>query len=582
MEESMEATFDLVIRGGTVVDGSGGEPFRADIAVNGRTIAALGAITGKGREEIDATGRIVTPGFVDIHTHYDGQLTWSQQITPSSPHGVTTIVVGNCGVGFAPCKPEDRERLIVMMEGVEDIPDVVMSEGLQWEWETFPEYLDAIGRRSYDVDVATQLPHSPLRLYVMGDRAVAREPASAADNARMAAIAKEAIEAGAIGLGTSRTIHHRTKAGDTVPSFGALEAELRAICEAMRDGGHGILQMVLDTDRVEEEMAMVRSIAKATDRKINYAAVQFHNNPDQYRRMLDFAAEARAEGLSITVQIGPRPQGAIMGIESQLNPFTLSPSFQAIDHLSLAEKVAIMRDPEFRARLIAEQPVIPPTLKALRRQFRSYDNIYLWGDTPDYMPSPEKTIARLAAEKGISPEELAYDTLLDNDGTGLLWMPFCNFAGLDNQVSHEMMADPNTMVGLGDGGAHVNSMCDATYPTYMLRYWTRDAGQDRTFPLPWVIRALTAAPAAEVGLDDRGLIAPGYKADLNIIDYETIGLRQPTVVHDLPAGGRRIMQLPTGYDATIVSGVVTYRGGRPTGEYPGRLIRGPQASPVAA
>ena len=348
----MEATFDLVIRGGTVVDGSGGEPFQADVAIDGSRIVQLGRIDGKGREEIDATGKIVTPGFVDIHTHYDGQLTWSSQITPSSPHGVTTVVVGNCGVGFAPCKPEDRERLIVMMEGVEDIPDVVMAEGLRWEWETFPEYLDAIGRRSYDVDVAAQLPHSPLRLYVMGDRAVAREPATDEDNARMAEITRAAIEAGAIGLGTSRTVHHRTKAGDTVPSFGALEAELMALSAAMRDGGHGILQMVLDTDHVEEEMAMVRSIAKATDRKINYAAVQFHNDPQQYRRMLDFAAEARAEGLSIKVQIGPRPQGAIMGIESQLNPFSLCPSFQAIDELPMAGKVAKMRDPEFRARLI--------------------------------------------------------------------------------------------------------------------------------------------------------------------------------------------------------------------------------------
>ena len=577
----METTFDLVIRGGTVVDGSGGEPFAADVAISGGKIAAVGTVAGKGREEIDATGRIVTPGFVDIHTHYDGQLTWTSQLAPSSPHGVTTVVVGNCGVGFAPCKPEDRERLIVMMEGVEDIPDVVMSEGLQWEWETFPEYLDAIARRSYDVDVAAQLPHNPMRLYVMGDRAVAREAATPEDNARMAEIVQEAIEAGAIGLGTSRTVHHRTKAGDTVPSFGAHEAELRAIGEAMRAGGHGFLQMVLDTDRIDEEMEMVRSVARDTGRKINYAAVQFHGgDTQQYRRMLDFAGEAKAEGLSITVQIGPRPQAALMSIESQLNPFSLNPSFQAIDHLPLAEKVAIMRDPAFRKKLLAEEPVIPPTLKALRRQFRNFDNIYLWGATPDYMPSADKTIAKLAAEAGISPEEYAYDVLLSHEGTGLMFMPFVNFAHGNDEAVHAMMADPNTLVGLGDGGAHVNSMCDSSYPTYLLKYWTREAGA-RSFTLPWVVRALSAVPAEEVGLSDRGLIAPGYKADVNVIDYDGIELGQPKVVHDLPAGGRRLMQLPSGYDATVVSGVVTQRGGRPTGEYPGKLVRGPQASPAA-
>jgi N-acyl-D-aspartate/D-glutamate deacylase len=577
----MAATFDLVIRGGTIVDGSGGEPFEADVAISASKIAAIGQIAGKGREEIDARGRIVTPGFVDIHTHYDGQLTWTSQLAPSSPHGVTTVVVGNCGVGFAPCKPEDRERLIVMMEGVEDIPDVVMSEGLQWEWETFPEYLDAIARRRYDVDIGAQLPHSPMRLYVMGDRAVAREPATPQDNERMAAITREAIEAGAIGLGTSRTIHHRTKAGDTVPSFGALEAELRAIGEAMREGGHGLLQMVLDTDRIEEEMAMVRRVARDTGRKINYAAVQFHSgDTEQYRRMLDFAAEAKAEGLSITVQIGPRPQAALMSIESQLNPFSLSPSFQAIDHLPLPEKVAIMRDPAFRAKLIAEAPVVPPTLKALRREFRNFDNIYVWGDTPDYMPSPDRTVRKLAAAKGVSPEEYAYDVLLSHEGTGLMFMPFVNFADGDNRAVHEMMADPNALVGLGDGGAHVNSMCDSSYPTYLLRYWTRGAGE-RSFPLPWVVRALTSAPAEEIGLADRGRIAPGYKADVNVIDYDRIELGQPMVVHDLPAGGRRLMQLPRGYDATIVSGVVTWRGGEPTGAYPGRLVRGPQSCPVA-
>jgi N-acyl-D-amino-acid deacylase len=453
-----------------------------------------------------------------------------------------------------------------------------MAEGLQWEWESFPEYLDAIARRRYDVDVAAQLPHSPLRLYVMGDRAVAREPANDADNARMAELTREAIEAGAIGLGTSRTVHHRTKAGDTVPSFGALEAELTALSEAMRDGGHGILQMVLDTDHVEEEMAMVASIARATDRKVNYAAVQFHNDPAQYRRMLDFAADARREGLSITVQIGPRPQGAIMGIESQLNPFSLCPSFQAIDALPLAEKVAKMRDPAFRAMLLAEEPVITPNMKALRRQFRQFDNIYYWGDSPDYMPSPDRTVAKLAAAKGVSPEEFAYDTLLEHDGHGLMYMPFCNFAEHDDRAVHEMIADPNTMIGLGDGGAHVNSMCDAAYPTYMLRYWTRGAG-DRSFPLPWVIRALTSAPAEEIGLEDRGRIAPGYKADLNVIDYDAIGLRAPRVVHDLPAGGRRILQDATGYDATIVSGVITRRHGAATGNLPGRLQRGPQPRP---
>lgn len=575
----MGTDHDLMIRGGMVVDGSGGEPFRADVAVRDGLIVAVGTVEGRGREEIDATGHIVTPGFVDPHTHYDGQLTWAQSLTPSSPHGVTTVVVGNCGVGFAPCRPEDRERLIVMMEGVEDIPEVVMARGLVWEWESFPEYLDAIGRRRYDVDVAVQLPHSPLRLYVMGDRAVAREAATPEDNIRMAAIAREAIEAGAIGLGTSRTIHHRTKAGDTVPSFGAQAAELRALCEAMHDGGHGLLQMVVDTDRLEDELAMVRTLARETGRPVNYASVQFHNDPGQYREMLAFAEEARREGLRITVQIGPRPQGAIMGIESSLNPFSLCPSFIAIDPLPMAEKLAHLRDPAFRERLLAEEPVSTASLKALRAQFRNFANIYPLGEDPDYMPSPDHTVAKLAAAKGVSPEEYAYDVLLERDGTGLLYMPFCNFAEQDNRAVHEMLADPNTLIGLGDGGAHINSMCDAAYPTYMLQYWTRGE-HGRAFPLPWVIRAMTSLPASELGLDDRGLVAPGYKADLNVIDYDAIRLRAPRVVEDLPAGGRRLLQDAEGYEATIVSGVVTYRHGRPTGRYPGRLLRGPQPAPA--
>ncbi|UTP39839.1 amidohydrolase family protein [Phenylobacterium sp. LH3H17] len=575
----MEQAWDLVIRGGTVVDGTGTAPFRADVAVKDGLIARIGEVAGRGAEEIDATGRIVTPGFVDIHTHYDGQATWDHHMQPSAWHGVTTVVMGNCGVGFAPCRPEDHDRLIRLMEGVEDIPFPVLTEGLPWNWESFPDYLDSLDRRSFDVDIGTQLPHAALRVYVMGERGANREDATPADIHAMAAIAKRAVEAGALGFSTSRTLNHRTSDGQPTPTLTASEDELAGIAMGLAAAGKGTLQFVSDFADPEAEFAMLRRLVERSGRPLSFSLVQSPRDPDQWKLLLERLAEASAAGLEMRAQVCGRPVGILFGFELTLNPFSAYPTYRDIATLPLAQRIARLRDPDFRARLLADGAPGGPGFGA--NMTRNWQIMFLMGETPDYEQTADRTIAALAAAQGTTPEELALDHMLSNDGKGMLYLPFLNYANGSLDPSYAMLTHPDTVPGLSDGGAHVGMICDGSFPTSNLTHWTRDRTRGPKLSLEAMIRMQTNDTAKAVGLYDRGLIAEGYRADLNVIDYENLTLKAPAVAYDLPTGGRRLVQRADGYVATIVAGQVTYRDGEPTGALPGRLLRGARAAPVA-
>ena len=564
----------LVIRGGTVIDGSGAAPREADIAIAGDRIVAVGAVTARGAEEIDAKGKLVTPGFVDVHTHYDAQVTWANHITPSSNHGVTTTLIGNCGVGFAPCRPEQRAMLVALMEGVEDIPEVVLTEGLKWNWQTFPDFLDALDARQFDLDVATQVPHAALRVYVMGQRGADREPATEADRAAMARLAAEGIRAGAFGFSTSRTINHKTLDGRHTPTLKADEAELAAIARAVGETGAGWLQVIADfDDEIDAEFAMLRRLVAASGRPMTITVLERDSKPLEWRHLLDHIAAANAAGQRMTGQVLGRPTGIMLGFEISQHPFVACPSYQAVAHLPFAERVAALRQPELRARILADEP----PGRAMASRVRAWDRMFPLGDPPDYEPPAERSLGARARAMGVDPATLAYDTLLERDGRTILYRPLSNYAHGTLETSREMMTHPNTLIGLGDGGAHVSVLCDASAQTSMLTHWTRDRASGR-FPVEWAIKRLTRDNALAVGLADRGLLAPGLKADLNVIDYDHLTLHAPRVVYDLPAGGRRLMQDAEGYVAPIVSGVVTARDGRSTGALPGRLIRGAKAA----
>lgn len=575
-----DRAYDLVLRGGMVFDGTGGPGFVADVAVKDGLIAAVGPGLAAGAEEIDATDRIVTPGFVDIHTHYDGQATWGQRMTPSSGHGVTTVVMGNCGVGFAPCRPEDHDRLIRLMEGVEDIPFPVLTEGLPWAWESFPDYLDFLSNRAFDVDIGAQLPHAALRVYVMGQRGADREPATEADIAAMAAIAQRAVEAGALGFSTSRTLNHRTSDGQPTPTLTAGEDELSGIALGLAAAGKGVLQLVSDFfPDGAEELAMVRRIVERSGRPLSFSLVQSPKAPQGYKAMLAGLAAAVDAGLPMKAQVCGRPVGVLFGLELTLNPFSQNPVFAELKDQSLADKVAALSNPAFRARLFAhdEDAKAPFAGSALR----AWGNLFPMGAVPDYEPTADQTVAAIAAREGCDPAVVALDAMLAQGGRGMLYHPLLNYADGSLDPSFAMLNHRDTVPGLSDGGAHVGMICDGSFPTSNLTHWTRDRTRGPTIPLAAMIARQTRDTAAAVGLMDRGLIAPSYRADLNVIDYEGLRLDAPQVAYDLPAGGRRLVQKAHGYVATIVAGVVTQRDGEPTGALPGRLVRGAQAAPLA-
>jgi N-acyl-D-aspartate/D-glutamate deacylase len=573
---------DLLLRAGAIVDGSGAPAFTGDVAIDGGRIVAVGRASGPARRIIDADGLLVTPGFVDVHTHYDGQATWDPLLTPSCWHGVTTAVMGNCGVGFAPMRPERREFLIELMEGVEDIPGGVLAEGVDWGWESFPEYLDALEAKPRIMDVGAQLPHAALRYYVMGERGAAREPARAEDLQRMAQLTEQALTAGALGFTTSRTVLHKTARGEYVPNFGAAAGELNAIGAGVRRAGRGVLQLLSDFDDTDAEFEMLCDWVRAAgDRPLSFTLVQRLEKPQQWRRLLELIDAAQRRGLPVRGQVAPRAIGLVLGLQATLHPFMTRPSYLAIAHLPLAERVARMRDPALRARILAEPlDALPGRIPELMSDvLMRLDRVFPLGDPPDYEPPLEASVAQRAARLGVDPFALMYELLLERDGRELLFAPAANYVNCDYEAALTMLRHPHTVVGLGDGGAHCGSICDGSYPTYLLTHWTRDRSRGERLPLEFAVHRYTRAPAELIGLLDRGLIAPGMKADLNVIDHANLALAPPTIVHDLPAGGRRLMQTAKGYVATIVSGEVVIDHDRPTGALPGRLLRSAQADP---
>ena len=567
----MTQQYDLVIRGGTIVDGTGAAPFSGDVGIIGNRIAAVGKVDGSAKEEINATGMIVTPGFVDVHTHYDGQVTWENRLAPSSDHGVTTVVMGNCGVGFAPIRESQRHMAIKLMEGVEDIPEVVMAEGIPWAWETFPEYLDVLEKRETDVDFATQIPHSPIRVYVMGDRGVNLEPPTEEDLAEMRRLTKEAMEAGALGVTTSRQLAHAFRDGRPAPSTKTEVDELLALADGLRDAGRGVFQLIPNTNNPgADEFGIIAKLQQESGRPVNFSLFTGSGieGPQAY---LDGLAEADADQRPIKGQFYPRPIGMLFGLDLSYHPFSLNPSYKAIEDLPLDEKVAALRDPALRKQLLSEEPEDPnPFFLWVVQQTQI---LFPLGDPPNYAPSPDDSIKARAATLGVDERELIYDELLRQNGRAVLYCPMGNTENNRFDAAVDLFGKPGTVLGLGDGGAHYGMICDAAYPTYMLTQYVRDK---HTVPVEKAVSMLSRETALSVGLTDRGLLKPGYKADVNVIDLDRLHLYAPRVKRDLPAGGKRLSQKSDGYEATIVSGQVTYRNGRATGALPGRLVRGTQ------
>ena len=534
---------DLVIRGGELADGHGGPLRQADVAVDNGRITAVGRVPGSGRDEIDARGKLVTPGFVDIHTHYDGQASWDTRMQPSSWHGVTTAVMGNCGVGFAPVHAHHRQRLVELMEGVEDIPGTALHEGLRWQWESFSDYLDALAGQPRDIDIAAQLPHGALRVYVMGERGARLEAATADDCAQMRRLATAAIQAGAIGFSTSRSVNHRSVKGEPTPSLRATEAELQAIAAGLKDAGRGVLQFISDfnTPSLEEEFAMLTRLVRDSGRPLSFSLGQRHSAPDGWRQLLALTAEANARGLAMAAQVAPRPISVLLGLQGSRNPFSSCPGMQAIAHLSLDQRVALLRQPATRARILAElQQLDGRPADPLLPRFADFSRLYAFGDPPDYEPPPEMAVNALAQQRGQTPAETAYDLLLGDNGRAFLFAPFANYAHGHLDACHDMLAHPHTVPGLGDGGAHVSVISDGSFPTYLLSHWGRDRARGR-FDLGWLVKRQTADTARTVGLLDRGLVAPGYRADLNVIDMDRLRVRAPVMASDLRASAALVL-----------------------------------------
>ena len=576
----MSKVHDMVIRGGKVVDGTGAPAFLADIAVDDGVITAVepAGTIGAGREEIDANGLLVTPGFVDMHTHYDGQVTWDPYLTPSSFHGCTTVVMGNCGVGFAPARPDRHQWLIGLMEGVEDIPGAALAEGIRWEWETFPEYMDALEKSPHAIDFATQVPHGAVRAYVMGERGAANEDATAEDIAAMKAIVKEAIEAGALGFSTSRTMMHKSIDGVPVPGTFAARDELFGIGEALHEAGAGVFELAGEHLGMPEEMVWMRDLARDMRRPVVFNLSQVDQDPQLYSRMLDELDKAAAEGLPVYAQCAGRAIGIMMCWQGTANPLMPYPSYLQLAQLPWPERYEKLKDPGFLQALLGEEAIsIGPFEDWV---IGAYDKMFpLWSGI-EYEPEQSESVAAIAAARGVDPRVVIYEALMQRDGNGMLYFPLYNYAEGSLQALHRMHSHPRTRMGLSDGGAHCGAICDGGMPTFMLTHWTRDRSRGPTLPLEYMVMRQTSQTAAFYGLDDRGVIAPGFKADFNVIDYDKLAFRQPELVWDLPAGGRRLLQRADGYVATICSGEVIYRDGEPTGAMPGKLIRGHQQVPA--
>lgn len=565
---------ELVIKGGTVVDGTGAPARVADVAIDGGVVTEVGRVDEPGRETIDADGLLVTPGFVDVHTHFDGQVTWDPLLTPTCWHGVTTVVMGNCGVGFAPARPDRRDWLIGLMEGVEDIPGAALAAGIEWEWESFPEYLDAVDRRPKLFDVATQVPHGAVRAYVMGERGAKNEPATPDDIEQMARIVREGIEAGALGFSTSRTIAHMAIDGEPVPGTFAAEDELFGIGRVLGELGTGVFELAPagalgeDLAAPDREMDWMRRLSAAIGRPVTFALTQNDHDPDAWARMLELSQRAAEEGAQVHPQVAGRPVSLLLGLQT-FHPFAYCPSFAPFGAAPLAEKVARMRDPDVRRALLAEVDVAIEPM----RQFLDPERAFPMGETPDYEPSRDGSIAAIARTQGRPTMDVYYDALLEDDGHALVLRPLLNYTDFSLDAVRAMLDHPTTTWGLGDGGAHCGTTCDASTPTFMLSHWTRDRDHDR-FTIEEIVRKMTSRTAALYGLGDRGALVPGRLGDVNVIDYDALRLRRPEMVHDLPGEARRFVQRAQGYVATIKRGVVVLRDGEDLGARPGRLVRG--------
>jgi N-acyl-D-amino-acid deacylase len=582
-------THDLVIRGGTVVDGTGAERFSGDVAVDdGRIVAVGGRLVGD--RVIDADGAIVTPGWVDVHTHYDGQATWDDQLDPSFGNGVTTLVMGNCGVGFAPCPPGEQSTLIELMEGVEDIPGTALHEGVPWgAWKSFPEYLDFLDSRHYALDVAAQLAHGSLRFQVMRDRGARNEDATAEDISEMRRLVAEAIAAGAVGFSTSRTIFHRSIGGDAVPGTYATDVELTELVHGMADGGNGVFEAIMSSSignmaqlggerfSQEYELRLLDDVARATGQKVTFTTVQHVDDPEAWRVVLDFAAENNATGSHLYPQIASRPVGILGGL-SCYHPFMRRPSYLELADLPVAVQAERMRDLEVKARILAERDVAPENAGSMEMFAEVMQNVadFLFGldEVVDYEPGPERSFGAIGAARGVPAIEAVYDYLAAGDGTGVISLPGAGYMHGDLEAVREMIVHPTTIVGLADAGAHVKLICDGSSPTTQLTHWTRDRTRGEKIPLEFMVEQQTRRTARLYGFDDRGTIEVGRRADLNVIDLDNLTVRRPAVHADLPAGGLRYLQPVSGYLATVVSGVQTRAKDCDTGERPGRLLRG--------
>jgi N-acyl-D-amino-acid deacylase len=568
------AMHDLVIRGGVIVDGSGAPGRPGDVAIDGERLSQVGGGAGAARRELDARGCIVAPGWVDIHTHYDGQVTWDPYLSPSCWHGVTTVVMGNCGVGFAPARPDRHQWLIGLMEGVEDIPGTALAEGIRWEWETFPEYLDALARMPRVLDVATQVPHGAVRAYVMGERGAKNEPATASEITAMADIVRDGIAAGALGFSTSRTLLHRAVDGEPVPGTFAAEDELLGIGRALGDLGRGVFELASDLRPEEPEIAWMEKLSRETGRPVTFTLLQNDLDPGQWRRMLEATERAAARGARVLGQISARPTGLLMGWDSTAHPFIFHPTYRALAHLPLAARLDRLRDPVVRSRITTEDPSFADPLAAF--VCTQFHKLFPLGDPPDYEPAAERSVGAMAQREGRSPQEVAYDLMLGCDGRELLYLPLLNYADFDFEPIRAMLEHPHTVLSLSDGGAHCGLICDASTPTLLLTHWVRGRTRGPRLPLERMVRRQTLETAALYGLDDRGLVATGRLADVNVIDLEGLRLGAPEMVFDLPAGGRRLVQKASGYRYTVKSGAVTFEDGEAVDAFPGRLVRGPQ------
>ena len=589
--------YDIKIVGGMLFDGSGDAGRVADIAVKDGRIAAIGTELGQARRTIDASGRIVTPGFIDIHTHYDGQASWDPDLRPSIDHGVTTAVMGNCGVGFAPVREADHDKLIKLMEGVEDIPGTALHEGLTWDWESFPDYMDALAKLPRTIDIAAMIPHDPLRVYVMGDRAVFSEPATPDDIAEMRRLTREALQAGAIGFATGRSDVHKTADGDWTPSSESTRAELTGIAGAFEGLDFGVVQAVSDFNLergeqdFDEEWDIIADYARAAGRPFSFSLMQRDFAPDQWLKLIARTEGLKAEGVDARMQVAPRAIGVFLGFNCTFHPFMGYPTYKTIAHLPLEDRVARMKDPEFKAKILAEKTdklsgpgsSVPPLADLLMAHIDMVaEKFFQLGDPPDYEQPAENALAARARTAGVSLMEMIYDTLLERDGHELIYLPLYNYTELNYDNVLKMMEHPQALYGLSDGGAHVGTVCDASMPTYMLTHWTRDRKRGRKLALPKVVRMLTGAQADYMGMHDRGYLRAGLKADINIIDLDNLQSEPPHMERDLPAGGQRLLQGARGYDATIVSGVVVMENGELTGERPGTLYRAGQTALAAA